>query len=81
MREFEKANGPDNISTLHIVNNLGLLYADQGKIAKAEEMYQRALSGKEKIYGPEHISILDTVNNLGVLYKSQGKLAEAETTL
>jgi len=59
-------------------HNLGLLYADQGKMVEAEKMYQRALDGKEKAWGPEHTSTLNTVNNLGVLYKGQGKLVEAE---
>ncbi|KAI9773494.1 MAG: hypothetical protein M1839_002076 [Geoglossum umbratile] len=59
-------------------HGLGLLYADQGKPAEAEQMYQRALQGKEKAWGPEHMSTLDTVNNLGNLYADQGKLVEAE---
>ena len=52
--------------------------ADQGKLAEAEKMYQRALEGYEKAWGPEHTSTLDTVNNLGNLYPDQGKMAEAE---
>jgi len=44
----EKAWGPEHTSTLTTVNNLGLLYADQGKLAEAEKMYRRALDGKEK---------------------------------
>ncbi len=59
-------------------HNLGLLYADQGRLVEAEEMYRRALDGKEKAWGPEHTSTLNTVNNLGNLYKNQGKLVEAE---
>ena len=62
----------------HAFHNLGNLYADQGKMAEAEKMYQRALEGKEKAWGPEHTSTLSTVNNLGNLYKNQGKMAEAE---
>jgi tetratricopeptide (TPR) repeat protein len=60
------------------VHRLGFLYAHQGKLVEAEQMYQRALQGKEKAWGPEHTSTLDTVNNLGLLYKKQGKLVEAE---
>ncbi len=56
------------MSTLNTVNNLGLLYADQGKMAEAEEMYMRALRGYEKAWGLECTSTLDTVNNLGYLY-------------
>ena len=57
---------------------MGLLYAGQGKLDKAEKIYRRALQGKEKAWGPEHTSTLDTVNNLGNLYRNQGKLDEAE---
>ncbi|TVY12481.1 Nephrocystin-3, partial [Lachnellula arida] len=59
-------------------HNLGNLYADQGKLAEAEAMYNRALQGNEEALGPNHTSTLDTVHNLGTLYKDQGKLAEAE---
>ncbi|KAF1964751.1 HET-domain-containing protein [Bimuria novae-zelandiae CBS 107.79] len=60
------------------LHNLGLLYADQGKLAEAEAMHSRALQGYEEALGPKHTSTLDTVNNLGALYADQGKLAEAE---
>jgi tetratricopeptide (TPR) repeat protein len=59
-------------------HNLGLLYADQGKLAEAQSMYERALAGREKALGAEHTSTLTTVNNLGIIYKNQGKLHEAE---
>ncbi|KAJ6114828.1 hypothetical protein N7486_000606 [Penicillium sp. IBT 16267x] len=61
-----------------LVNNLGILYRGQGKLAEAEEMYQRALAGREKALGPDHTSTLSTVHNLGILYSAQGKLVEAE---
>src|SRR5467141_734943 len=60
------------------LDELGVLYADQGKLDEAEKMYQRALQAKEKALGPDHTSILLTVNNLGLLYADQGKLDEAE---
>ena len=66
---YEKAWGPDHLSTLITVNNLGLLYKDQGKYGEAEQMYRRALDGREKVWGPDHLSTLNTVNNLGILYK------------
>jgi tetratricopeptide (TPR) repeat protein len=61
-----------------IYHNLGLLYANQGKLAEAEKMYQRALQGYEKAFGAEHTSTLDIVSNSGNLYRKQGKLPEAE---
>ena len=59
-------------------HQLGALYKDQGKMKEAEDMYLRALTGKEKAWGLEHTSTLDTVNNLGILYRNQGKMKEAE---
>ena len=62
------------------LHKFGILYAYQGKLAEAEEMYSRALKGYEKAIGPDALTIpiLNTVNNFGILYKIQGKLAEAE---
>jgi tetratricopeptide (TPR) repeat protein len=67
-------NGKEDI--LHMFGNM---YSDQGKYNKAEQMYQRALQGKEKAWGLEHTSTLETVNNLGILYKDLGRLNKAET--
>ncbi len=68
----------DNRNIYGAIHNLGLLYADQGKMQEAEAMYRRALESKEKAWGPEHKSTLDTVDNLGLLYADQGKKQEAE---
>ncbi|KAH9211165.1 kinesin light chain [Leptodontidium sp. 2 PMI_412] len=69
LQGYKKALGLNHTSTLATVNNLGVLYKNQGKLVEAEQMYQRALQGYEKALGPEHTSTLRTVNNLGVLYK------------
>jgi tetratricopeptide (TPR) repeat protein len=74
----EKALGPEHTSTLDTVNNLGVLYADQGRLEDAEMMYNRALAGYEKARGPEHTTTLDIINNLGLLYANKGRLEDAE---
>ena len=73
LRKLEKIE-----AILDAIHLLGYLYSDQGKLAEAEEMYQRALQGFEKTLGAEHTSTLDIVKNLGILYANQGRLAEAE---
>jgi tetratricopeptide (TPR) repeat protein len=78
LRGYKTALGAEHISTLDIVNNLGILYWKQGKLALAEQIYKQALRGYETALGAEHISTLDIVNNLGTLYADQGKLALAE---
>jgi len=67
----EKAWGPDHTSTLSIINNLGNLYANQGKLVKAEQMYQRALRGYENACGLEHALTLDAMYNLGKVFKQR----------
>jgi hypothetical protein len=74
----EKAWGLEHTSTLSTVNNLGVLYANLGRLDEAEKMYQQALQGYEKVWGPEYTSTLNTVNNLGILYAILGWLDKAE---
>jgi tetratricopeptide (TPR) repeat protein len=78
----EKAWGPDHTSTLNTINNLGLLYAEQGKPNEVEKMYQRALQGYEKALGLENVArsrpAPKTMRNLGHLFAAQGHLHEAK---
>ena len=43
LQGMEKVWGPAHTPTLDTVNNLGVIYKDQGKMAEAEAMYERAL--------------------------------------
>lgn len=70
---YKKALGSDHISTLGIVNNLGSLYTNRGKLNEAEAMYLRALAGLEKVLGPEHSSTRCVVRNLDNLRHAQRK--------
>jgi hypothetical protein len=49
LQDCKEVLGPDHISTLDIVNNLGNLYVNQNKLAEAEKMYIRALQGWEEV--------------------------------
>lgn len=82
---LKKACGAEYTSTLKIINNLGALYKDQGKMQEAKDMYLRVLVGKEKTWSAEHKETLNTVNNLGILYmisrqdEGSGKQVSAST--
>ncbi len=60
---------------------LGVLYRQQGKLAEAGQMYQRALQGYEKALGinsaATYIPALRTISNLGSLFERQADLAKA----
>ena len=55
-------------------HNLGLLYADQGKLALAERMYERALGADNII---TYIPALNTLWSLGSLFKRQADFTKA----
>jgi hypothetical protein len=64
------------------MHRLGLLYADLGRLNKAEKMYLRALQGYKKAWGPEHTSTLRTVYYLGHLYQDRcHSIAQQESTV
>jgi hypothetical protein len=44
------------MSTLETVNNLGVLYADQGKLILAEQIYKQALQGYKKALSADNIT-------------------------
>lgn len=68
LRAKEKAWGPEHVTTLDTVNDLGKLHAEQGKVVEAEEMYVRALSGFEKTLGTRHDRTLKVSVDLQELY-------------
>jgi tetratricopeptide (TPR) repeat protein len=60
------------------IHDLACLYRTQGILRQAQQLYERALAGKEEILGPDHISTLETVNNLGVVHTNRRNLEAAE---
>ena len=67
LKGYEKAWGAEHTSTLNTVNNLGVLYSNQGKMAEAEAMYVRALEGFKKIFDADHPRVLLVKSNLSLL--------------
>lgn len=63
----KKALGPDHTSTLNTINNLGLLYSDQGKLKKAKKVYQQRLEDYKKGLGPDHSKIQQLAKRLKAL--------------
>lgn len=74
----EKVLGPEHITTLITLSQLGETYHEQEKLDEAEVFLLRALAGKEKVLGAEDSLTLQTVNSLGTLYEDQEKLDKAE---
>ena len=74
----EKNVGPYHPHVAASLNDLGLVYHDQGQNALAEPLLKRALAIVEKVRGPDHPSVATTLNNLALLYDDLGNYAKAE---
>jgi tetratricopeptide (TPR) repeat protein len=74
----EKAQGPNHPDAAAGLNNLAMLYYDQGCYGDAEPLYQRALAICEKALGPDHPDTAQSLNNLALLYYNQRRYAQAE---
>ena len=61
-----------------MLNNLALLYKNQGRLSEAEPLYLRSLASVETTLGPEHLDVATSLNNLAGLYFVQGRHQEAE---
>jgi len=73
--------GEEAEEDLLLMNSVGLMLRDQGRLEEAEVLYRRGLAGYERVLGVDDPSTLISVNNLGMLLQNQGKLEEAETLL
>jgi tetratricopeptide (TPR) repeat protein len=60
------------------LNNLAVLYDNQGKYSEAEPLLLDALEMRKQLFTGDHPDVATSLNNLASLYKSQGKYSEAE---
>ena len=74
----EQAVGPEHPAVATSLNNLAILYDQQGQYAQAEPLYKRALAVWEKTLGPTHPEVATSLNNLAEFYRTQGQYAQAE---
>ena len=58
-------------------NNMGNVYASQGRYAEALEAYEYALRIRRAALGDDHPELGSTRNNIGAVYFSQGRYAKA----
>jgi tetratricopeptide (TPR) repeat protein len=67
----EQQLGALHPDTAQSLNDLALLYSDQGKDEQAEPLYQRALAIRERQLGPQHPDTANSVWWLATLSERQ----------
>jgi tetratricopeptide (TPR) repeat protein len=60
------------------LNDLGLMYQEQGKYPEAVSALQRSVTLKVKEHGQEDPTVAGSLHNLAISYHYQGKYADAE---
>jgi tetratricopeptide (TPR) repeat protein len=70
--------GPEHLDVAPVLSGLGTLWREEGKYSKAQIVFQRALSIRQKALGPENPDVAMTLNNLAAVYRSQGNYKDAE---
>jgi len=77
LKGYQKALGPKHPSTLEMVNNLGLLYANIGGLEVAKKRHRRALEGYERALDQEvakdNIPALNTAEDLVDPFKTTSR--------
>ena len=63
--------------TIPLLNKARRIKA-HGQLAEAENLFRRALEGREKLLGPDHADTLQSLENLADLLRDRGRLDEAE---
>jgi tetratricopeptide (TPR) repeat protein len=80
LRGYETLGLDNNAPTLNTINNLGILYAIQGKLGEAERMFDRTLRGYEALSSvriQQYLPALNTLQNMGDLYATRAESAKA----
>ena len=73
--------GLEHSDTAISLNNLALLYDNQGKYNEAEPLYQRALAIDEKTLGPDHPDTATDSEQSGLALRQPGQVRRGRTTL
>ena len=70
--------GEEDGQTRSAMNNLAIVFLNQGKLADAEPLFERSLEIERRLLGNEDPDTIAPMNNLARLYLAMGKPARAE---
>ena len=76
IEEEKKAVGEDHETVLHLVGNLVGLLKEQGKLNESEQLYRRALEGRDRGLGLDRWSTLSLYSRFELLLNDQGRWKE-----
>ena len=77
-RIYTYQNPPHFFGFVSALNSHALALHKEGRIAEAEQLYERVLTIREKALGPEHPGLATSLNNLAQLYCARGRYEQSE---
>lgn len=77
----ESAYGPDHPAVVGLLNDLGNAWVNLGQPAKARDLFERALSSKQRRFGSDHREVAGSLNSLGAAWLALDQPAEAHDLL
>ncbi len=78
LKRVQQLQGPASVETAWLLNSLGILYDQQGKIDLALQTQREALTIQESWLPCDHFDTTMTINELGRIYRHLGCYGEAE---
>lgn len=61
LKLIEQTFGPNHPATAATLNNIAIVYENQGQYEEALKAYTRALAIKEKALGPDHLDVATAI--------------------
>jgi CHAT domain-containing protein/Tfp pilus assembly protein PilF len=81
LENARQAFGAGSLQAATLMGNLGVLYFEMGRYAKAELLLQRGLEIREKDLGKDHPSLALSLGNLAQVHQARGRYEKAEGLL
>jgi hypothetical protein len=78
MKTIKMVLGADHLDTLESMSKLALVYRNQQKWKKAEDIEVISMEDSLNVLGAEHPNTLTSMSNLASTYRHQEKWTEAE---
>ncbi|CAM2005216.1 serine/threonine-protein kinase [Acanthopleuribacter pedis] len=73
-----KYYGENHLQTAAMLNILGAVHHDEGRLTEAETYYRQALNMRIALLGEQHVLVAGSLNDLAVLLNHQGQPETAE---
>ena len=70
--------GPEHISTVRVMHNLGIIYMGAQQLEKAESILTEALDRCQELRGKDCVLKLEVLRDLATVYARTGRLVDAE---